>query len=100
MIERHVYIRLKPEHKHERVAMAEYAQRTLAQIPGVIRVCSGLPADEHSDKAWDFSLRLCFASLQDVEAYRVHPDHRRYVDEDLAPRMQVIKAWNFTLQEA
>lgn len=100
MIERHVYIRLKPEHKSERAAMAESGQRALARIPGVINVLAGTPADEHADHAWDFCLTLRFASTADVEAYRVHPDHRRYVDEDLAPRLQVIKAWNFEVRGA
>ena len=36
-----------------------------------------------------------YISMADIEPYRVHPDHRAYVDEFLKPRMEIIKAWNF-----
>ena len=38
-----------------------------------------------------------FESLDAVEPYRIHPDHRSYVDDFLKPRLAVIKAWNFKL---
>jgi hypothetical protein len=33
--------------------------------------------------------------MDDVQRYIDDPDHRAYVDEYAAPRIQVRKAWNF-----
>lgn len=97
MIERHVYVRLHPQFVAERATMAAYAQKILAAVPGVIAVTAGVPADEHSEAAWDLFIALRFASVADVEAYRVHPEHQRYLDAHLTPRTAVKKAWNFEL---
>lgn len=95
MIDRYVFVRLEKEHASERDAIAAHSAEVLGKLPGVLQVSVGTPADEHAGAAWDLSIAVRFASLEDVEAYRVHPAHRRYVDEYLRPRMQVIKAWNF-----
>jgi len=58
-------------------------------------VTVGIPADEASERSWDVSIVVRFRSVDDVEPYREHPEHRAYVDEFLRPRMVVIKAWNF-----
>lgn len=97
MIDRFVFVRLKEEFVAERDDIAEYSAKVLAALPGVRSVAVGLPADDHATAAWDLSITVRFASIDEVESYRVHPDHRRYVDEYLAPRMQVIKAWNFAI---
>ena len=96
MIERHVYVKLKDEHATDE-ARSQAVERTreLASIPGVLSVSVGTPADLSSLAAWDFCIRLEFESIEAVEAYRVHPDHQRYLDEFLAPRADVRKAWNF-----
>jgi len=95
MIERHVYIKLNDDLAQEQ-GRAEVAakSRELATIPGVLRLDVGLPADPASLAAWDLCLRLEFESLEAVEAYRVHPDHVRYLDF-LATRAAARKAWNF-----
>ena len=95
MIERIVLIKLVDEEIRRRPEIAEYSRDVLRLIPGVGDVHVGLPADEPSAAAWDLALVLRFRSLDDVEAYRVHPDHRAYVDSYLKPRMVAITAWNF-----
>ena len=57
----------------------------------------GAPIDETSEGSWDLSIALCFESLEDVATYVADPDHRRYVDEYLKPKLAVLKAWNFEL---
>ena len=96
MIERHVYIKLNDDHQTD-ARRAEVVERTreLSDVPGVIDVTVGVPVDEGSRAAWDVAIRLRFESIDAVEPYRVHPDHRSYVDDFLKPRMAVIKAWNF-----
>lgn len=100
MIDRFVLIRLKSEYASEREAIAAHTAETLRDLPGVVRVTVGTPADEHAAAGWDLSIVVRFGALADVEPYRVHPAHRRYVDEYLRPRMQVIKAWNFETADA
>jgi len=95
MIERIVLVKLTDEEVKRRSKIADHSRGVLRLIPGVEDVHVGLPADKPSAAAWDLSLVLRFRSLDDVEAYRVHPDHRAYVDSYLKPRMAAIKAWNF-----
>lgn len=97
MVERYVFVRLKEEHAHERERVMNEARRALAQIPAVSSFTVGAPADAHAEDAWDVCLRVCFRSIHDAEAYRVHPAHRRFVDEFLKPRLDVVKGWNFTV---
>ncbi len=95
MIERIVLVKLADDAVPRRPEIAKYSLEALRLIPGVEDVHVGLPADSPSAEAWDLSLVLRFRSLDDVEAYRVHSDHRAFVDSYLRPRMAAIKAWNF-----
>lgn len=97
MVERYVFLRLKKEHTHESAKVMIEARRALEQIPRVVSFTVGAPADEHARDAWDVCMRVCFESIYDVEPYRVHPAHRRFIDEFLKPRIDVVKAWNFTV---
>ncbi len=97
MIERYVFIKLKDAHATPtgRAELVEETKAKLPGLPGVLGVTVGTPADEAAEKAWDMSIVVRFAKLEDVEAYRVDPVHRAYVDEFLRPRVETIKAWNF-----
>ena len=95
MIERIVLVKLTDEEVHRRSEIADHSREVLRLIPGVEDVHVGRPADKPSADAWDLSQVLRFRSLNDVEAYRIHPDHRAYVDGYLKPRIAAIKAWNF-----
>lgn len=99
MVERYVFIKLDDEHATDegRAEVAEHARRALRNLDGVTAVTVGVPADEPAIRSWDLSIVVRFAKLADIDTYRVHPDHRAFVDEFLAPRMAVIKAWNFTV---
>lgn len=99
MVERHHYFRLKPAHatQEARAETAGQILEALTPLPGVLGVTVGLPADEHAEAGWDLTVTVRFASLEDVEAYRADPAHRRFVDEVLAPRIDVKKIWNFTI---
>jgi hypothetical protein len=98
MVERYVFLRLKKEHAHESEKVMQEARRALEQIPRIVSFSVGAPADEHAQDAWDVCLRLCFETIYDVEPYRVHPAHRRFVDQFLTPRLDVVKAWNFKVE--
>jgi hypothetical protein len=96
MVERHVYVKLKPEFAGD-AARAEVHARSLAlrDVPGVRDVTVGVPADDDALRAWDLSLIVRFDSLADVEVYLDDPGHEAYYENFLLERLQVIKAWNF-----
>lgn len=97
MIERYVYLRFTEEHQTDasRAEAVAKCRELLPQVPGVVGATVGVPADDDCGSKWDLSITVRFDSIDDVEPYRVHPTHRKLVDEVLKPRMQVIKAWNF-----
>lgn len=97
MIQRIVLLKLDgPSSNPEaRAEIARYSREVLASLPGVQQVQVGVAADEASLRAWDISLVVSFDDLDAVTAYLPHPDHRRYVDEYLRPRLEIVKAWNF-----
>jgi Stress responsive A/B Barrel Domain len=96
MIERYVFVKLKPEHATAK-GRAEVVEksRKLSAVPGVRALTVGQPADAGATAAWDLSLALRFDSLADVEAYLEHAGHEAYWEAFLEPRVQVIKFWNF-----
>lgn len=101
MIERIHLLKLKPEHATARARreVVDRALTVLAAVPGVLHVAAGVPADPECETSWDIFIAVRFASVREIEAYRVHPEHRRFVDEFLAPRTDVKKGWNFDCLE-
>lgn len=97
MIERVHLLKLKPEHANPR-SRREIVDRTLAVLgglPGVLGVTAGVPADPETEKSWDVLIVVRFGDVADIEPYRGHPEHRRFVDEFLSPLVDVKKGWNF-----
>jgi len=97
MIERHVYVKLKPEHAARKLEVADAGRRELPKVPGVVGVRVGLPADVPSAAAWDVTFTVLFERIEDVEPYRVHPTHLAFVRASLDPYAVVKKAWNFSV---
>jgi hypothetical protein len=71
----------------------------LRGIPGVVHVSVGSAADHASESAWDVCLVLDFESLDELEPFRVNPEHRAYVDDYLRPKLKALAAWNFEIFE-
>ena len=96
MIERHVYLRLQPEHRVD-PALQEVIERSraLSTLPSVHALQVLSPADDQASAAWDVCLVIRLKSYSDYESFRDDPSHREYVDHFLKLRVQVIKAWNF-----
>ena len=81
-----VLIRLKPEITPERTrAFIEEASAVLGPIPGVknLRVGSGLGVK--ADVSHPVALVMDFDDDDALEAYQVHPEHRRFVEEIVGP---------------
>jgi len=98
MIERYVFVKLKPEHATEQ-GLREARERSaqLSRVPGVVGLTIGAPADAGARAAWDLCLVVRFETLSAVEPYLDHPEHEDYYQGFLIPRMQVCKAWNFEI---
>jgi hypothetical protein len=99
MIERVVLMKLQRSYLTDQ-ALAQieaHSLEVLAALPGVRHVHVGVAADDATASDWDISLVLHFDSIQDVEQYRIHPDHRVYVSEYLTPRIDAIRAINFEI---
>ena len=99
MIQRIVLLKLEDPFTtaEVRAEVAAYSRRVLGALPQVAAVNVGTPADEAGAGDWDLSLVLHFASTDDLEPFREHPDHRAYVDEYLKPKLACLKAWNFLI---
>jgi hypothetical protein len=100
MIERFAFVKLAPAHATdaERRALAKEALETLRPLPGVLAMTVGFPADDDAAKAWDLCINVRFANLADAGAYRMHPTHRHFVDDVVAPRTAARKGWTFEVE--
>lgn len=99
MIQRIVIFKLRDEYANDG-ARAEFAERTredLSALSQVRAVTVGVPADDASKASWDIAITVQFESMDDLKAYIVDPDHRRYVDYYASPKIEVRKAWNFEI---
>ena len=99
MIQRIVLLKLNDDLATDEVRqeVAAHSRSVLEALPGVRSVQVGVAADPATEEGCDVSLVLHFDTVADLEPYRVHPDHRAYVDEYLAPRLAAIEAFNFEL---
>ncbi len=97
MVERHVYIKLTAEHASPagRTAAAAEIRGVFPQIPGVLAVTVGIPADDASAASWDLAITVRFRSADDIPAYLEHPVHQQWKRDTLQPKLEFIKAWNF-----
>lgn len=80
-----------------RAEVTEHSLQVLRSVPEVVRVEVGSAADHATETAWDVCLLIDFESLEDLEPFRVDPDHRAYVDEYLRPKLKALAAWNFEI---
>ena len=85
--------------REARAEVTATSLEVLRNLPGVVRVEVGAAADAQSASAWDVCLLLEFESLQDLEPFRVDPEHRTYVDDYLRPKLKALAAWNFEILE-
>ena len=101
MFDRFVFVKLKETWANEQGVAEVIAEsrRVLPSIPGVLRCRAGAPADLHAGKGWDLCLVLGFATLEDIETYRVHPEHKKFLEEFLGPKVEAKRVWNFETEE-
>jgi Stress responsive A/B Barrel Domain len=100
MFERIAFLKLAPHAAtaENRAAIARRAFDVLRPLPTVQALTVGIAADDDSAAAWDLCITAQFATPEDAAAYRVHPDHRRFADEYVAPQCEARKAWSFVTE--
>lgn len=100
MLERTALLKLLPEFASPEAqrALVARALEVLRPLPGVQAITVGTAADDPTRADWDVSITVRFASLADAAVYRSHPDHRRFVDEYVAPRCAKRQAWSFAIE--
>lgn len=94
-IDRVVLIKLSDEARDSVDATIARAGEVLSGIPQVIEFEIWRGADAKSAGDWDFGIHARFDDIESVETYIKDEGHRQWVDQELKPKMLVIKAWNF-----
>lgn len=84
-MQHHVYFWIKEEHKNaETLAAFEKGLDAMTQLPSTVTGGWGKPAKTLvrpvSDNTFDYGLYIQFASIEDHDAYQVHPEHDVFVD--------------------
>lgn len=98
MIGRIVLLKLSPAALPERDAFASACRDFLGALPMVSQVAVGVPYDEASARSWDISLQVFFADEDALARYQADAAHRAFVEQEILPRSEVRKAWNFALR--
>jgi hypothetical protein len=88
-------ILLKLHESSERAQVGQRLQAALLDLPGLEDVSVGLPADAPSSKSWDLSVILEFASEAAQNLVLADAPFRTLMEQELAPKFQVVKAWSF-----
>lgn len=79
-----VLFKFKPEVTEEQIAaVLESGKRALEGLPMVITVVVGKVVSENAE--FPYGLSTTFRSREEREAYRTHPDHRKWADEIFRP---------------
>lgn len=92
-VERIMLLKLAPGVSRDDVA--RMSTRVLSALPALRELSVGLPSDPASEKSWDVSLVMRFASQAELEAALASSVFAQYVDVELAGKCQVTKAWSF-----
>jgi len=79
-----VVFKFKPEVSEvQKTALLESGKKMLESIPQVATVLVGKVAQEDSE--FPYGLVTGFQSEEDLQAYRSHPAHRKWLEEDYRP---------------
>ncbi len=74
------------------------AAKSFAQIPGVLEVHTGVSVESDRpivDDSFDVAITMTFATVDDMNAYIVHPAHKDAVRDVLMPLVSRIKVYDF-----
>jgi hypothetical protein len=86
---------LKLVSPEQRADVARLSHSALSSLPGLSELSVGLPSDAASEKSWDVSLVMRFATQAELETALASSVFHDYVSRDLADKCAVTKAWSF-----
>ncbi len=101
MIDRFAFVRLAAAHatlagRADTLARIRIA---LAELPGLVRLSLGTPADASADK-WDLAIVARFADLPTLTAAMATVGWASIFDHMLPARAAVVKSWSFDVDDA
>lgn len=98
MIDRYCFVRLAEEHATDegRDAALEAVRAGLHDVPGLVRLTTGIPADDSASR-WDLSIVARFESLDELAVAMAGAAWASVFDEWLPARAVVIKSWSFAV---
>lgn len=99
MIHHIVLCWLKDSGNAEHRAAIIKTSKTFTEIPGVVDVDAGevvMSDREIVDDSFDVAIAMTFASVEDMNAYIVHPRHKAAVKSALLPLVSRIVVYDFT----
>ena len=100
MIDRFAFVRLASAHA-TLVGRADTLARVriaLAELPGLVRLSLGTPADASADK-WDLAIVARFADLPSLTAAMSTVGWASIFDHMIPARAAVVKAWSFEVED-
>ncbi len=100
MIDRFAFVRLASAHA-TLVGRADTVARirtALAELPGLLRLTLGTPADASADK-WDLALVARFTDLPSLNAAMSTVGWASIFDHMLPARAAVVKSWSFEVDD-
>jgi hypothetical protein len=100
MIDRFVFVRLAAAHATivGRAELLDRVRSALADLPGLVRLSVGTPADSSGDK-WDLSIVARFASLPALQAAMSTVAWASIFEHLLPTRAVVMKSWSFDVDD-
>lgn len=100
MIDRFAFVRLQPEHA-TLVGRADAASRVraaLGDLPGLLRLSLGTPADDSASK-WDLAIVARFADRATLATAMATVAWASVFEHLLPARSAVVKAWTFDVDD-
>ncbi len=80
MVKHLVFFKLKEENKLENaIAIKNKLMSLKTKIPFINELEIGIN-EVSGDRAWDISIYSAFESMDDLNSYRVHPEHLKVVE--------------------
>lgn len=80
-----VFFTLADSNDANREKLVEACKKYLAKHEGVVYFGVGVRAPEYdrpvNDRGYDVALHLVFATAEDQNAYQIHPQHLKFVEE-------------------
>ncbi len=87
MLVHNVYFALHDSTPANREQLVNACRKYLSQHPGTVLFAAGTLSDldrEVNDRDWDVGLHLVFVNRAAHDAYQVHPEHHKFIDENKA----------------